>query len=107
MQPHSHYLLGQIYEKRKQFLKAIAEYKDSLRLGLNNPITYLKLLRLAKYSAQEEEIIQDIRIKFKKFKQNFLKKQKAHLNRQGKTKTIKKMKRELVLIAKLLNNMRG
>jgi len=107
MQPHSHYLLGQIYEKRKQFLKAIAEYKDSLRLGLNNPITYLKLLRLAKYSAQEEEIIQDIRIKFKKFKQNFLKKQKAHLNRQGKTKTIKKMKRELVLIAKLLHNTKG
>jgi tetratricopeptide (TPR) repeat protein len=79
MQPHSHYLLGQIYERKKQFLKAIAEYQDALRLGLNNPATYLKLLRLAKYSTQKKGIIQDIRIKFKKFRQDFFRRQKPSL----------------------------
>jgi tetratricopeptide (TPR) repeat protein len=102
MQPHSHYLLGQIYEKKKQFVKAIAEYRDALRLGLNDPVTYLRLLRLAKYSTQGKEIIQDIRIKFKRFKQDFLKRQKPYLARQGKTKAIKRMERKFALIAILI-----
>jgi len=101
MQPYSHYLLGQIYEKRKQFPKAIVEYKDALKLGLNNPATYLKLLRLAKYSMQKKEIIQDIKIKFKKFGQDFFKKQKPYLKKQGKTRIIKRMERKSALIAKL------
>jgi tetratricopeptide (TPR) repeat protein len=105
MQPHSHYLLGQVYEKRGQFLKAISEYKDALRLGLNNPLTYLKLLRLANYSVQRKEIIQDIKIKFKRFRQDFLKRQKPYLKKQGRPKAIKITERKIILITKLLSTM--
>lgn len=107
MQPYSYYLLGQVYEKRGQFLKAISEYKDALRLGLNNPLTYLKLLRLAKYSTQGKEIIQDIRTKFKRFRQDFLKRQKPYPTRRGKTKTIKRIERKFALIAKLILSQSG
>ncbi len=103
MPPYSHYLLGQIYEKKRQFPKAIAEYKDALSLGLNNPATYLKLLKLAKYSAQEKEIIRDIRIKFNKFRQDFLKRQKPYLLKAGRTKAIKRMERKLILLTNFLS----
>jgi hypothetical protein len=73
-----------------------------LRLGLNNPVTYLELLRLAKYSTQGREIIQNLRIKFKRFKQDFFGKQKPYLARQGETKAIKRMERKLILFTKLL-----
>jgi len=106
MQPHSHYFLGQIYKKGRQFPNAIAEYKDALRLGLNNPVTYRELLRLAKYSTQGKEIIQNLRIKFKRFKQDFFGKQKPYLTKQGKIKAIKRIERELILFAKLLRGGR-
>lgn len=98
LNPHSHYMLGQIYEKERCFHKAIAEYKNALSLGLNHPDTYLNLLRLSKYSARSKEIVRDISIKFKEFKGNFFKRRRINL----KESKIRKIKRKFFLIEKLI-----
>ncbi len=104
IQPHGHYLLARVYENKKEFLKAIAEYREALQLGLNTPALYLKLLRLAKYSTQKKEITQDVGMKFKGLKRNFLKTQKPYLLKYAKMKKIKIIEKQIALITLLISS---
>ena len=105
MQPFSHYLLGQIYEKKSCFLNAIEEYQNSIRLGLDNPEGYLKLLRLAKYSDVPSEIFDDIGLKFERFRKDFLDRQRSNLKNHKKAAEIKGTIKKINLVANALKKI--
>jgi tetratricopeptide (TPR) repeat protein len=68
LQPLSYYLLGEIFEREKDFVKSAKFYQDAVRLGFNNPEPLLKLLKISCYLQEKSDIIKFVKNRFKGLK---------------------------------------
>jgi tetratricopeptide (TPR) repeat protein len=87
LQPQSYYFLGRIYEKEKDFKKAIVYYKSAVGLGLNHIGLLKRIIHIARSTKTADDNLINYSVKrYKELKKSFygekdiLRKDKRNLN---------------------------
>ena len=83
LEPEVYYLLGLILEKEKKYILAVQYYKDAIRLGFNDILPLKHLIKITKYLKQKDDIIKYINYRYRTFKNNFLRLERAKKRIKG------------------------
>ncbi len=101
LRPQSYYLLGRIFEKEKDFMRAVNSYKDALRLGFGGIEPIQRLLKISYYLKEKDDLIKYIIPRYKAFKKEFLRTKKLS-SAKGKIRNWHKVKEKIRDIEKML-----
>ncbi len=101
LQSQSYYLLGRIFEKEKDFIRAANFYKDALRLGIGGIEPIQRLLKISYYLKEKGDIIKYVIPRYKAFKKEFLRIKKLS-STKGKIRNWHKVKEKMRAIEKML-----
>jgi len=104
LEPQSYYFVGRIYEQKRNFKKAIAEYQHALRLGLSNIDILGRLLKIALKFKTKCGIINTINFtltEYKQFKQRFSRVEIMGLKK--KPKDLREFKKKILFLDKMIN----
>ncbi|MCK4809527.1 MAG: UPF0489 family protein [Candidatus Omnitrophica bacterium] len=103
MQPKNRYLLGQIYEREKDFEKAAVFYQDAMRLGLSNIDVIKRLLKICCHLKAKDDITKYVSIRYKEFKKDFERAKRLSLKKGRKLKGLQKIEKKMAGLDRLLN----
>jgi predicted Zn-dependent protease len=105
LQPQSHYLLGRIYEKEKNFVKACTCYKDALSLGSEALDPLSRLLKISFRLKEKDAIIKYIIAKYREFKKWYTKTERLSLKQRRKNKGWRRVGLKLKILEKRLEGL--
>ena len=105
MRPQSRYFLGRIYERRRDFQKAIEYYQDAMRLGLNDIDIISRLLRTSGYIEKREDVIQYALMRYGEFKKGFLKTKRWSAKWKKAVEGFSKIEKKMLVLEKKLGNV--
>jgi tetratricopeptide (TPR) repeat protein len=101
LEPESRYLLGRIREKERKFPQADIFYQDAIRLGLNRIELLFRLLKIAVYLENKDDIINYIITRLKAFKKESARLNKLNLQKK-KIKGLTALKKKIFSLEKKL-----
>jgi tetratricopeptide (TPR) repeat protein len=104
LQPQSYYLLGRIFEQKRDFARAVKFYQDAIRLGLIEIKLLSRLLKLSRYIKGKYDIIFFLRMKYEAWKRGFLAKKKLGLKRKKKIRNLRNIEEKMAIFEKRLEN---
>ncbi|MFB0564685.1 MAG: UPF0489 family protein [Candidatus Aminicenantaceae bacterium] len=106
LQPESYYLLGRVFEKEKDFIKAAIFYKDSIRLGYGDIEPIARLVKISPHfkDKDKDNIIKYANSKYKEFKSRFLRTKRQNLRKGKKITGFRQVEEKMQMVEKKLHN---
>lgn len=104
LEPQSHYLLGCILEKEKEFSRAAAFYKNTFRLGMAKTEPLFKLLRISAHLEEKDDIIKYVIAKYKLFKKELIRLNQLQLKKK-KISGLTGFKKKFLALEKKIHTM--
>jgi len=101
----TYYLLARVFEKERNFTKAVSCYQDAIRLGLNSIEPLWRLLKISSRLKIKDDIMKYVAIKYSKFKREFSRVKHTRLKAGKNIRNTDKTKRMMHSIEKMINTL--